>query len=121
MIRRVGIVVESGETNGGGLGGMVERVEIIGFGVEVEVGAAGIGVGGRRVLGELVGFVRRRGRRRGRRRSRSHGVVVDEGVKGVTNCLEGVDVGYVSGGESVALVDCFVEKNTAISAQSHCR
>jgi len=46
VIRGVRIVVEGGDTNGGGLGGVVER-EIIGVGVEVEVGAAGIGVGGR--------------------------------------------------------------------------
>ncbi|WVY91984.1 hypothetical protein V8G54_037498 [Vigna mungo] len=99
---------------------MVER-EIIGVGVEVEVGAGGIGVGGRGVLGKLVGFVGRRwrGRRGGgrRRRRRALGVVVDEGVKGVTNCLERVYVSDVGRGECVALVDCFIEKNTAFPAE----
>jgi len=83
VIRWVGIVVESGETNGGGLRGVVERGEIIGVGVEVEVGAAGVGVGGGGVLGELVGFVGGRGRGGGgggRRRRRPLCVVVDEGV-----------------------------------------
>jgi len=117
----VRIVVEGGDTNGGGLGGVVER-EIIGVGVEVEVGAAGIGVGGRGVLGELVGFVRGRRRRggRGRGRRRPESVLVDEGVKGVTNCLEGVDVSHVGRGECVALVDCFVQKNAAFPAERDC-
>jgi len=39
----------------------------------------------------------------------------------VTNCLEGVDVSDVGCGEGVALVDCFVEKNAAFTAESHRR